>query len=204
MAMNKSFTETTLNQSIDDLRERMKILQSDRKANIEVLRANKQSNKAEIQHLREENKELRQKLALLLRTSSIDHDEDELQHMEKDVSRLRKVHDEIVLQSTRYKKILQDLSDEARGLELDSQKPHLEDNHYTRTIRSLENKLDKAMIKFNEAQSIRKTYEQIVKRLKDERVVSYTLMMITFLYFTCLIHLFHLFPRLFVICSNCL
>ena len=34
----------------------------------------------------------------------------------------------------------------------------------------LENKLDKAMIKYNEAQSIRKTYEMIVKRLKDERV----------------------------------
>ncbi len=26
------------------------------------------------------------------------------------------------------------------------------------------------MIKYNEAESIRKTYEQIVKRLKDERV----------------------------------
>jgi coiled-coil domain-containing protein 151 len=34
----------------------------------------------------------------------------------------------------------------------------------------LENKLDKAMIKYNEAQSIRKTYEQIVKRLKEERI----------------------------------
>ena len=34
----------------------------------------------------------------------------------------------------------------------------------------MENRLDKAMIKYNEAQSIRKTYEQIVKRLKDERV----------------------------------
>jgi len=46
----------------------------------------------------------------------------------------------------------------------------MEDNEYTRTIRSLENKLDKAMIKYNEAQSIRKTYEQIVRRLKEERV----------------------------------
>lgn len=34
----------------------------------------------------------------------------------------------------------------------------------------LENRLDKAMIKYNEAQSIRKTYEQIVKRLTEERV----------------------------------
>merc|ERR1712188_43545 len=37
-------------------------------------------------------------------------------------------------------------------------------------IRVLENRLDKAMIKYNEAMSIRKTYEQIVKRLKEERV----------------------------------
>jgi len=39
-----------------------------------------------------------------------------------------------------------------------------------RQIRVLENRLDKAMIKYNEAQSIRKTYEQIVKRLKEERI----------------------------------
>eukprot|EP00828_Plagiopyla_frontata_P042076 TRINITY_DN6190_c0_g1_i4.p2 TRINITY_DN6190_c0_g1~~TRINITY_DN6190_c0_g1_i4.p2 ORF type:complete len:414 (-),score=117.33 TRINITY_DN6190_c0_g1_i4:60-1301(-) len=39
-----------------------------------------------------------------------------------------------------------------------------------RNIRILENRLDKVMIKFNEAQSIKKTYEQIVKRLKEERV----------------------------------
>jgi coiled-coil domain-containing protein 151 len=45
-----------------------------------------------------------------------------------------------------------------------------DDNPQMRTIRMLENKLDKAMIKYNEAQSIRKTYEMIVKRLKDERV----------------------------------
>ena len=34
----------------------------------------------------------------------------------------------------------------------------------------LENRLDKAMIKYNEAMSIRKTYEQILKRLKEERL----------------------------------
>jgi len=45
-----------------------------------------------------------------------------------------------------------------------------EDTPTTRRIRMLENRLDKAMIKYNEAQSIRKTYEQIVKRLKEERV----------------------------------
>ena len=37
-------------------------------------------------------------------------------------------------------------------------------------MRILENKLDKAMIKFNEAISIKKTYEIIFKRLSEERV----------------------------------
>lgn len=45
-----------------------------------------------------------------------------------------------------------------------------EESVLMRNIRILENQLDKVMIKFNEAQSIRKTYEQIVKRLKEERV----------------------------------
>jgi hypothetical protein len=39
-----------------------------------------------------------------------------------------------------------------------------------RQIRVMENRLDKAMIKYNEAMSIRKTYEIIVKRLREERV----------------------------------
>merc|ERR1719162_2874988 len=39
-----------------------------------------------------------------------------------------------------------------------------------RQIRVLENRLDKAMIKHNEAQSIKRTYEAIVKRLKEERI----------------------------------
>jgi septal ring factor EnvC (AmiA/AmiB activator) len=34
----------------------------------------------------------------------------------------------------------------------------------------LENRLDKAVIKYTEAQSIRKTYELIVKRLQEERL----------------------------------
>jgi len=62
------------------------------------------------------------------------------------------------------------LKDEVRACELESRRPTEEDTPLTRSIRVLENRLDKAMIKFNEAQSIRKTYEQIVGRLKEERV----------------------------------
>jgi len=37
-------------------------------------------------------------------------------------------------------------------------------------IRILENRLDKGMMKFNEAMSIKKTYEIILKRLREERI----------------------------------
>ena len=159
-----------MNQQIEDLRERMKVLQNDRKANVEVLEANKSSNKDEIKKLRDENKDLRQKLALLQKTALQDEGKDEIGHISREVDRLRKVCDDLRLKSSRYRKNLEDLRDEVRDLELDSQRPHMEDNEYTRRIRALENKLDKAMIKYNEAQSIRKTYEQIVRRLKEERV----------------------------------
>jgi hypothetical protein len=48
----------------------MRMLQGDRKANIDVLEANKLANKEEIRKLREDNKEFRQKLASLQRVSS--------------------------------------------------------------------------------------------------------------------------------------
>ena len=44
-----------------------------------------------------------------------------------------------------------------------------DNNPYVKRIKLLENKLDKAMIKYNEAMSIRRTYEQILSRLKEER-----------------------------------
>merc|ERR1719235_938193 len=54
--------------------------------------------------------------------------------------------------------------------QIDLQAPGPEDEEaMTRQIRPLENRLDKAMIKYNEAQNIRRTYEQIVKRLREER-----------------------------------
>jgi hypothetical protein len=39
-----------------------------------------------------------------------------------------------------------------------------------RRVRQLENRLDKTAVKHEEAVSIKRTYEQIVKRLRDERV----------------------------------
>jgi septal ring-binding cell division protein DamX len=55
-------------------------------------------------------------------------------------------------------------------LEKDRSKLLETDSPALRTIRSLENRLDKAMVKQNEAASIGKTYEGIVERLREERL----------------------------------
>ena len=59
--------EISLNAHVEELRERMRMLQSDRTANIDILEANKTANKDEIKRLRGENKDFRQKLAQLQR-----------------------------------------------------------------------------------------------------------------------------------------
>ena len=67
--MSKALTkeEISLNAHVEELRERMRMLQSDRTANIDILEANKTANKDEIKRLRGENKDFRQKLAQLQR-----------------------------------------------------------------------------------------------------------------------------------------
>mmetsp|Transcript_9676 Transcript_9676/g.16729 ORF Transcript_9676/g.16729 Transcript_9676/m.16729 type:complete len:520 (-) Transcript_9676:220-1779(-) len=86
------------------------------------------------------------------------------------MNKLRKQHDDLKSKHLKQRKTLEELKDEVKDLELEARRPNQDDNPLTRKIRTLENRLDKAMIKYNEAQSIRKTYEQIVKRLKEERV----------------------------------
>ena len=144
--------------------------ETDRKSNIEVLEQTKNVNKEEIKRLREDNKELRKKLAQLTKTAMNQEQRDEIKFVEGEVAKLRKQYDDLKIKATRHRKELDQLKDSVKDLELDSQRPHMEDNEFTRRIRALENKLDKAMIKYNESQSIRKTYEQIVRRLNEERV----------------------------------
>ena len=106
----------------------------------------------------------------IIQTTGLEDSKQEQVHLEREIEKLRKINDDMKNKSKRLRKELDTMKDSVKDLELDSQRPHMEDNEYTRRIRALENKLDKAMIKYNEAQSIRKTYEQIVRRLTEERV----------------------------------
>eukprot|EP01042_Synura_sphagnicola_P023607 gene23607-30130_t len=128
-------------QQIDELRERMRALQinhltviydveNDRKANIDLVESNKNTNKEEIRKLRDENKELRKKLAHLSKTALNEESKNELKHIEKRVDGLRRQYDELRNIGTRQRKQLDGLKDEGKDLERDSQKPHMEANEY--------------------------------------------------------------------------
>ena len=54
-----------MEQQIEDLRERMRLLQQDRRANVDLLESNKTTNTEETRYLREENKELRIRVSQL-------------------------------------------------------------------------------------------------------------------------------------------
>ncbi|RHY25459.1 hypothetical protein DYB32_008297 [Aphanomyces invadans] len=148
--------DARMEEQVDDLREKMRLLQVDRKGNVELLETNKNSNKELIRQLKQENKELRKHAEAPTNGGLVvvAEGDDETSQVAVHLTKCRKQYDD----------------DSVKDLELEAKKPSLEDTPETRKIRMLENRLDKAMIKYNEAQSIRKTYEQIVKRLKEERI----------------------------------
>ena len=73
-------------------------------------------------------------------------------NLEVDLLKSRKHFDTLREQAKIKDQLLEKLKDGVRDLQLQSKKPNLEDSPITRNIRMLENRLDKALIKFNEAQ----------------------------------------------------
>ncbi|RHY55508.1 hypothetical protein DYB30_006014 [Aphanomyces astaci] len=170
--------DARMEEQVDDLREKMRLLQVDRKGNVELLETNKNSNKDLIRQLKQENKELRKNVADMKRNETplnggpvvVGEGDDETSQVALHLTKCRKQHDDVRHKVAAQLETLEQLKDNVKDLELEAKKPSMEDTPETRKIRMLENRLDKAMIKYNEAQSIRKTYEQIVKRLKEERI----------------------------------
>ena len=74
------------------------------------------------------------------------------ENSETDLIKVRKQYDALREQTKVKSQLHEKLKDGVHDLELQSQKPNHEDSPVTRNIRMLENRLDKALIKFNEAQ----------------------------------------------------
>lgn len=81
----------------------------------------------------------------------------------------RSEYDQVKLKTTKLRRDYEKLRGELTMLTREEQ-AQATDDPLSKRIRTLENRLDKALIKHNEAQSIHKTYDQIVRRLREERV----------------------------------
>jgi len=134
---------------IEDLRTRMRLLQKDRRANVDLLEISKKNNTSDITLIRDENKDLRVRLnSLTLQGGNGEGGEsEEISHLKKEVLSLRSEHDSLSSLGKKHRSQLDKLKDEIKTIELESRRPNLSDNPLTRQIRLLENRLDKAMIK---------------------------------------------------------
>mmetsp|Transcript_27916 Transcript_27916/g.64357 ORF Transcript_27916/g.64357 Transcript_27916/m.64357 type:complete len:539 (-) Transcript_27916:72-1688(-) len=169
--MTKALQRKTSEDDIGELQKRFQLLEGDRKALVETTSATIKANRELLAQVKRENKELRAALAELSQSASKNAGKDtELQRLEQEVIEMRRKYDDVRQGCSVKQKELDTSADKLKDLEKEAARLHIEDTPLTRHIRTLENRLDKAMIKYNEAQSIRKTYEQIVKRLKEERI----------------------------------
>jgi myosin heavy subunit len=158
---------------IEDMSRKLKLLDGERKASYETRTKAMKQNQDTLDSVKKQNKELKAQLAKLLReqsSSNKSYQERQYEHMETQVHQLRKQYDESCHEFKALAKKAAGKRDKLQDLESERAPILTDDSPMTIQIRILENRLDKAMIKYNEAQSIRKTYEHILRRLKEERI----------------------------------
>lgn len=156
---------------MDDAQARLSMAAGGRKAQYDMLSRDMAKNRDDVRKTKEENKSIQQKLRNLKMGQSgtgKDPIEDVLKKTQKNVQRLNQTLNKTKCANKGKQMRVEELQAQINQIEL--QAPGQADEEaMTKTIRPLENRLEKSMIKYNEAQNIRRTYEQIVKRLKEER-----------------------------------
>ncbi|KAI9348775.1 hypothetical protein DFJ73DRAFT_428805 [Zopfochytrium polystomum] len=167
--------QNLIDDELHDLKLRFELLEGDRKAYYETSQWAIRQNKEEISHLRSQNKELSEAIARIKKNEVSLNTRLSMTELEKFDHRICEIHkkyDELQAEARSKEERLREMRDQIADLKREAEmvKSNLQDSPQAKEIRMLENRLDKAMIKYNEAQSIRKTYEQIVKRLQDERL----------------------------------
>ena len=164
-------SRNTAEDKLAELQQKYALLEDDRKAHYEASQWTIKQNKETMLLAKSENKKLRNNLAKVRSAvSKGDPNEAEHRNLVGHARVLRKRYDECHTDVTKLSRELEKLRDNTKDLQRDAVRPTDEDSSEMRYIRLLENRLDKALVKYNEAHSIRKTYEQIVLKLREDRV----------------------------------
>ena len=96
--------------------------------------------------------------------------EAELAKLDEQITQLRRKHDDLAHANLEKRRELDKLNDRLQDLSREASIPSADDNPIMKEIRELEARLQRAVTKYEDAQEVRRTYEQIVKRLKEERI----------------------------------
>jgi chromosome segregation ATPase len=136
------FHHDAVDKQVEDLRERMRLLQQDRRANIDLLETTKVTNTTEIRSLKQDNKKLRSRLANLQKILASDNDknQNEVDDMKKLVLQKRNDYDSHKSSATQLSKRLNKLRDEAKMCGMEGTRPSHEGEPLSRQIGSLENR----------------------------------------------------------------
>ncbi|KAJ3138663.1 hypothetical protein HDU88_007459 [Geranomyces variabilis] len=166
---------TMADEELHDMKLRFELLEGDRKAYYETSQWAIRQNKEEVSKLRMDNKELSDSIAKLKKNeqdSASRVSMTELEKFDQKICEMHKKYDELQAEARAKDERLRGMSDQLAdlGREANTVVSNLQDSPQAKEIRMLENRLDKATIKYNEAQAVRKIYEQIVKRLQEERL----------------------------------
>lgn len=161
--------------------------ENEHRSTIEALESSKATQQEEIQRTKDENRQLRarlqqlqEKLARLELNDRRDyHDGDasgQQQLLQHEVGQARKEGDDVKMKSLQLQRELDELKDQVRTLDLQLRPASTPGASATGAsgnrspVAGLEEAIQRALTQHGEAQEIRATYEQIVKRLKAERV----------------------------------
>ena len=139
-AENKAIVDQK--QMIKELRERIRLLQLDRRASIEQLEVNKTSTTEEINFLQSENKDLKLRYNQLKKSLQEEiHGESLVEHLQKETRNIRSEFNSLKLKSKKLSKELNHLHDEEKALQLDVLTTNDDDNcQNSQKIRTLENR----------------------------------------------------------------
>jgi len=94
----------------------------------------------------------------------------ELAKLDEQISNLRRKHDDLAHSNMEKRRSLEKLTDRLHDLAKEAKLPTTDDNPTVREIKVLESRLKSAVSKYEDAYEVRRTYEQVVKRLKEERI----------------------------------
>ncbi|EGD81976.1 hypothetical protein PTSG_02660 [Salpingoeca rosetta] len=167
-------TQRLHDEAPDELKKKLTLLEGDRKAYYENSQAVIKTNKDKIAKLKKENKQLTQKLKdIKLKFNTHVVEETGTNSMQEKITKTKMRRNTLRHEAKQKEKRLEELKKQLHELTLEEahqQKNSGGASQESQKLRTLENRLDKANIKFNEAQHVGKTYKQIIRKLEQDRL----------------------------------